>query len=49
MKDFIRCKMCYSDISEEACELAGYKAVIDGSEYVFCCKHCADDYKKKRK
>ena len=27
----------------------GYKEKIDGSETVFCCKHCASSYKQERK
>ena len=26
----------------------GYKETIDGSETVFCCKHCANSYKRER-
>ena len=50
MSNFIKCKMCKTEASKQACELAGYKTVIDGSEYYFCCKTCQEDYgKKKRK
>ena len=27
----------------------GYKETIDGRETVFCCKHCANPYKKEKK
>ena len=49
MTNFIRCRMCKIEISQKACELAGYKMVIDGSEYFFCCKRCAEDFEKKKK
>ena len=47
MRNFIKCKICKAEVSQEACELAGYKTVIDGSEYFFCCKNCAEDFEKK--
>ena len=48
MRDTIKCKMCKTEISQEACELAGYKTIIDGSEQFFCCKSCVEDYEKKK-
>jgi YHS domain-containing protein len=49
MKDVVRCKMCKAEVSEEACELAGYKTIVDGSEKFFCCKSCSEEYDEKKK
>ncbi|MEM3058652.1 MAG: hypothetical protein QXN93_01035 [Methanomassiliicoccales archaeon] len=48
-KEFIRCEFCKSKLPFEMCQLAAYSATIDGKEYVFCCKNCADRFEVKRK
>jgi YHS domain-containing protein len=47
MRDIIKCKMCKTTLSQEACKLAGYKTLVDGNEYAFCCKHCAESYETR--
>ncbi|MBC7131440.1 transcriptional regulator [Candidatus Bathyarchaeota archaeon] len=46
-KEFIKCEYCSIPIAE-ACQLAAYRTVIDGKEYIFCCKKCAERYAQKR-
>lgn len=46
---FIQCELCKREIPLESCELATYRTVIDGKEYVFCCETCAKSYRRKRK
>lgn len=46
---FIQCEFCKREIPLDACELATYRTVIDGKEYVFCCKICAQRYQLKKK
>ncbi len=48
MSNFIKCKMCKAEVSQQACELAGYKTIIDGSEIYYCCKSCFEDFEKKK-
>ncbi|MDY6866220.1 MAG: hypothetical protein SVJ22_06000 [Halobacteriota archaeon] len=36
------CESCKSE--SEECVFANYEATIDGKEYLFCCKICADKY-----
>ncbi|NWG11364.1 hypothetical protein HXY33_06440 [Candidatus Bathyarchaeota archaeon] len=47
--EFVRCEFCKAEIPTESCQLATYRTVIDGKEYVFCCAHCAQRYKQKKK
>ena len=46
---FVQCELCKKEMPLESCELAAYCTVIDGEEYVFCCKACAKSYREKRK
>jgi YHS domain-containing protein len=46
---FVQCEFCKKEITLDACELATYQTVIDGKEYVFCCKICAQRYQQKKK
>jgi len=46
--EFVKCKCCSEDIHSEKCELAAYRAVIDGKQYLFCCKNCAKEYAQKK-
>jgi hypothetical protein len=43
MKTFVKCQLCDIEIDEE-CKFAVYKKVIDGQDYIFCCKRLADEY-----
>jgi len=45
---FIRCEYCKAVIPSETCALATYKTVIEGKEYIFCCKQCAQRYQKRK-
>jgi YHS domain-containing protein len=47
--EFVRCEFCKVEIPTEACQLAAYRTVIDGKEYMFCCAQCAKRYKQKKK
>jgi YHS domain-containing protein len=47
MVKFVRCGDCGVELDEEKCVFANEKRVIDGKEYVFCCKSCADTYEKE--
>ncbi len=49
MTKFVKCAMCKSDVSGEACVFAIYKKKIDGKEYLFCCESHAKDFEKKLK
>ena len=44
----LKCNFCSSVVPSETCELAAYSTVIDGKEYTFCCKTCAEDYDPKK-
>ena len=46
--EFVKCKCCSEDIPSEKCELAAYRTVIDGKQYLFCCKNCAKEYEQKK-
>ena len=46
---FIQCEHCKSNISQEECEFATYHTVIDGQEYLYCCKACAEKHRKVEK
>ncbi|MDH5793204.1 MAG: hypothetical protein OEZ18_01400 [Candidatus Bathyarchaeota archaeon] len=48
-EEFVRCEFCKTEIPPEACQLAAYRTVIDGKQYVFCCEKCAQRYQKTRK
>jgi len=48
-KEFIRCEYCKIKIPSEPCELAAYRTVIDGKEYVFCCEICFKRYQQKKR
>ena len=48
-EEFVRCEFCKIEIPPGACQLAAYRAVIDGKQYVFCCEKCAQRYQKTRK
>jgi YHS domain-containing protein len=45
--EFIRCEHCKIKIPSKVCELATYRMVIDGKEYIFCCEKCTRNHKKK--
>lgn len=45
---FVRCEFCKVEIPSEPCELATYRTVIDGKEYVFCCEKCCQRYLEKK-
>lgn len=49
MTKFIQCAQCNVKITDDKCEFAICKRVIDGEEYVFCCEKCAEQYEKKKK
>ncbi len=49
MTKFVRCAMCKSDVSEEACVFAIHKKKIDGKEYLFCCENHAREFERKLK
>ena len=46
---FVRCEHCKMEIPQEKCELAAYKRVIDGKEYLFCCANCFQKYEQRTK
>jgi len=46
---FVRCEYCKMEIPQEQCELAAFRTIIDGKEYLFCCAKCAQQYQKKAK
>jgi len=46
---FVQCEFCKTEIPLETCELATYRTVIDGKEYVFCCAKCAQRFLQKKK
>ena len=48
-EEFVRCEFCKTEIPLEVCQLAAYRAVIDGKRYIFCCEKCAQRYQKARK
>jgi YHS domain-containing protein len=48
-KEFVQCEFCKVEIPSGTCQLASYSTVIDGKEYVFCCKSCAERYQQKKK
>ncbi|MDH5482911.1 MAG: hypothetical protein OEY22_08545 [Candidatus Bathyarchaeota archaeon] len=43
-----RCEFCKIEIPSETCKLAAYTTMIDGREYNFCCKICAEKYRRKK-
>ncbi len=45
---FIKCESCSADVPAEGCELSTYRTVIDGKEYVFCCRQCAKRYSERK-
>jgi len=47
--EFIQCELCKKEIPLKSCELATYRTVIGGKEYVFCCEAFAKSYLEKRK
>ncbi|MGD0027926.1 MAG: hypothetical protein ABSC91_03195 [Candidatus Bathyarchaeia archaeon] len=49
MPEFVRCEFCKSEIPSETCKLAAYSTVIDGKQYLFCCKQCAEGYRENKK
>jgi YHS domain-containing protein len=48
-KSFMKCDLCNREISDEKCELAAYKRVINGEEYSFCCRRRAQEFERTRK
>ena len=42
----VTCETCGSDVEE--CVFANYKTTIEGQEYLFCCKMCAERFSSKR-
>jgi len=48
-EEFVRCEFCKTEIPLGACQLAAYRTVIDGKQYIFCCEICAQRYQKARK
>jgi YHS domain-containing protein len=49
MKTFVKCKMCKARVPADTCVFAIHKKVIEGKEYIFCCKRCAEDFEKRKK
>jgi YHS domain-containing protein len=47
--EFVKCDYCKAEIPLEQCEMATYRMMIDGKEYVFCCASCAKRYQTKKK
>jgi len=47
-KEFIRCEFCSIPIPLETCQLAAYRTIIDGKEYIFCCQKCAERYQQRK-
>jgi YHS domain-containing protein len=47
--EFVKCEYCKAEIPLERCEMATYRTMIDGKEYVFCCTQCATRYQQKKK
>jgi YHS domain-containing protein len=45
----IHCEFCRVKIPEKVCELSTYRKVVDGKEYFFCCRKCAERYQQKSK
>lgn len=46
---FIRCEFCKTKMPVDGvCELAVYRAVIDGEEHVFCCVQAYRRYMKEK-
>ena len=45
--EFVRCEFCKVELPSEPCQLAVFKTKIEGEEYVFCCKKCAERYFEK--
>lgn len=45
----VKCEFCEADITSEPCKLASYSTKIDGKEYSFCCKNCAQEHKQEIK
>jgi len=47
----IKCDLCSVDMCDETgrCVFAVYKRLIDGKEYLFCCKAHADRFEKEKK
>jgi hypothetical protein len=45
---FIQCEQCKAELEDDKCEFAVYSHIINGEDHVFCCKKCAERYKKKR-
>ncbi|MDY6964641.1 MAG: hypothetical protein SVM80_01550 [Halobacteriota archaeon] len=41
------CESCKSKVEE--CEFASYEMTIEGKDYLFCCKICADRFLSERK
>jgi YHS domain-containing protein len=46
---FMRCEFCNVEITDKVCELSTYRKVIDGQEYLFCCRKCAERHEQRRK
>lgn len=46
---FVRCEYCKIEIPSETCKLAAHQTEINGKEYIFCCRQCAERYKRKKK
>lgn len=46
--EFVRCEFCKTEIPAQTCKLAAYNTIIDGKQYLFCCKNCATQYEQKK-
>jgi len=46
--EFIKCENCKIEIPTETCQLAAYRTIIEGKEYLFCCIKCAERYKQEK-
>jgi len=43
----ICCSNCGMKIDKDVCDFAVVRKVIEGKEYVFCCRHCAEEVEKR--
>jgi len=44
---FQKCESCQVKLPAGKCIFATYRKVINGREYIFCCKLCADRFEEK--
>ncbi|MFP3985315.1 MAG: transcriptional regulator [Candidatus Bathyarchaeia archaeon] len=48
MTKIIKCRQCNIKVANDKCKFAIYTQIVNGKEYLFCCKKCAELYEKKR-